>query len=100
MAIVATLLSILVIGISIVSVVCWIMTLIKIFKESVGLGIVGIICGLFAFIYGWVKSKEYDNKKIMVIWTIAIVVSILLNVAAGVIAGSAVSTMDLKLPTE
>lgn len=67
----------------IVSLVCWIMIEIKIFKESIGLGILGILCGLFAFIYGWVKVKEYDCKKIMLAWTVAMVVSILANVLGG-----------------
>lgn len=62
---------------SIVSIVCWIMILIKIFKRNVGLGILGIICGLFTFIYGWVKVKEFDCKKVMVIWTVAFVVTLI-----------------------
>ncbi len=68
----------------IVSIVCWILVLIKIFKDSIGLGILGIFCGIFAFIYGWIKSSEYDIKNVMFIWTLAIVVGFganLLNVA-------------------
>lgn len=39
------------------------------------MGIVGIItCGWGAFIWGWIKAKEYDLKKIMLGWTAAIVV--------------------------
>ena len=64
----------------IVSLVCWIMVLIPIFKENVGLGILGIICGLFTFIYGWVKAKEYNIQKVMLIWTIATVVTILAQI--------------------
>lgn len=55
------------------------MTLIKIFKESVGLGILGIVCSLFAFIYGWVKCKEYDNKNVMIVWTLVTIVIIILQ---------------------
>lgn len=69
----------------IVSLVCWIMILIKIFRESIGLGILGIICGLFAFIYGWVKVKEYDCKNIMLAWTVAAIVSIVANVLGGAV---------------
>ena len=61
----------------VVGFVCWIMVLIKIFQNAgVGLGILGIFCGLFTFIYGWIKSAEYDCKKVMLIWTVAWVVSI------------------------
>ena len=67
-------------AISLVSVVCWIMTLIKIFKQNVGLGILGIVCGLFAFIYGWVKTKEFDNKKVMIAWTVAFAGTIVLQI--------------------
>ena len=73
----AVVMSIIVALVTIVSLVCWVMILIKIFKENVGLGILGIVCSLFAFIYGWVKVKEYDAQKIMVVWTIATVVGIL-----------------------
>ena len=51
-------LMILLVAVSVVSLVCWIMTLIKIFKVNIGLGILGIICGLFAFIYGWIKAVD------------------------------------------
>ena len=68
---------------SIVSIVCWIMVLIRIFRENIGLGILGIICGLFAFIYGWVKVREYDIKGVMTWWTVAIVVGMLVQMIFG-----------------
>lgn len=65
----------------IVSLVCWIKVLIVLFsKAGVGLGILGIICSLFAFIWGWMKHKEYGLTKVMTIWTITIVVMIPINV--------------------
>jgi hypothetical protein len=68
----------------VVSLVCWIMVLIKIFKDNVILGIIGVItCGLFAFIYGWVKVKQYGIKNIMMIWTIAIVIGLIVNALGG-----------------
>jgi hypothetical protein len=64
------------------SLVCWIFVLIKIFQDgNVGLGIVGIICPLFAFIYGWMKANEYGIQKVMLIWTVLIVAGIAVNVA-------------------
>ena len=64
------------------SLVCWVFVLIKIFQDkNIGVGIVGIICPLVAFIYGWVKANEYGIQKIMLIWTALIVAGIVLNVA-------------------
>jgi len=63
-----------------VSVVCWIMVLVKIFQSgSVGLGILGIICGLFAFIYGWMKADEYGIRNVMLTWSIAIAVDVVVQ---------------------
>ena len=73
------------------SVVCWIMTLIHIFRENVGLGILGIICGLFAFIYGWVKVGEYGNKKVMTWWTVFFLGSIVLQVLAVAVVGASMA---------
>ena len=65
---------------SVVSLVCWVMTLIKIFpdKEKNGVvhGIIGIVtCGIWAFIWGWINSGRLNLKKLMIIWTVAIVLS-------------------------
>jgi hypothetical protein len=74
-------LTILVFAIAIVSLVCWIKVLIVLFsKAGVGLGILGIICALFAFIWGWVKHKEYGLTKVMAVWTAAIVIMIPVNI--------------------
>lgn len=49
---------------------CWIMTLIKMFKhESTGLAVLGIFCGIWAFIWGWMNAKKHDHQKIMKIWS-------------------------------
>jgi hypothetical protein len=61
----------------IISLICWIMVIVKIFQEgSIGLGILAIICPLFAFIYGWVKVNEYGINNIMLVWTLCIVVNL------------------------
>ncbi len=66
------------------SLVCWIMTLIKMFqKDNVGLAILGIICPLWAFIWGWMNAAKYDHKKIMMIWTGCVVLGTIFNVAGG-----------------
>ena len=70
------------------SLVCLILVLIPLFKENVGLGILGIICGLFTFVWGWVKAKEKGLTKIMTIWTILWVATMLVY---AVFAGSMMS---------
>lgn len=76
---------------SIVSIVCWVMTLVKMFtdKEKGGVlhGVIGIICGLWALIWGWMNAARLNHTKVMLIWTIAIVAGIICNVvfAAGAI---------------
>lgn len=70
----------LLIAVIVVNLVCWIKVLIVLFsKAGVGLGILGIICSLFAFIWGWVKHKEYGLTKVMTVWTVAVVASIVVN---------------------
>jgi hypothetical protein len=61
-----------------------IMVIVKIFKHAgVGLGILSIFCGPFAFIWGWIKSKELGLKKVMMWYTILLVLGILLYGAGG-----------------
>lgn len=68
--------------------VCFIMVLVKSFQRSgAGIGIVGIItCGIATFIWGWIKSKEFNLTKIMLLWTVALVISIGANTVAGIVA--------------
>lgn len=66
--------------------VCMIMVLVQMFKRAgAGLGIVGIItCGLAAFIWGWIKAKEFGLTKLMLGWTAAVGVAVICNVVAGI----------------
>ncbi len=52
------------------AVVCWVMVLTKVFKENVGLGVIGLLFAPFAYIYGWVKVSSYRLLRVMVIWTV------------------------------
>ena len=80
--------------IGIVSLVCAVMTLIKIFQDKANNGVlhgvIGIVtCGLWAFIWGWINNARFGNKKIMLIWTACIVANLVLQFAFGVsVAGS------------
>ena len=66
-----------------VSVVCWIMTLIKMFSDkqdgSVLKAVLGILCPLWAFIWGWMNAGKLGTKNLMLTWTITIVVGVACN---------------------
>lgn len=67
------------------SLICFIMVLIKLFqKEGVGLGILGIICALYTFIWGWINAKKQGIKNIMLIWTGLIIIGMIFNYLFGV----------------
>jgi hypothetical protein len=72
--------SILVFVVGLVNLVLAIMVLIKLFqKEGVVKGILGIICMLYTFIWGWMKAKELQITNIMWGWTACIVVQVILS---------------------
>lgn len=50
--------------------ICWVITLVQMFKrESVFLGVLGVFCGLYAFIWGWIKVKDTGQRMIMIVWS-------------------------------
>ena len=64
--------------------VCFIIVLIKLFQNEGALkGILGLICSLYTFIWGWINADRYGIKNIMVIWTCLIILSLILNFAFG-----------------
>jgi len=72
------------------NVVCAIMVLIKLFKEKGVLhGILGIICGLYTFIWGWIESGRLGIKNVMLAWTAFIVLQIIFGTMASMSAGHA-----------
>ena len=65
-------------------IICLVMVVIKMFQDAGPLhGILGIICGLYAFIWGWINSDRLGIRNIMLIWTLLIVVSIVLGYLNG-----------------
>jgi len=65
--------------------ICFIIVLIKLFQNEGALkGILGIICSLYTFIWGWINADKLGIKNIMLIWTLLIIVSLLLNFVFGV----------------
>ena len=64
--------------------ICFIMVLIKLFQENGVLhGILGLICGLYTFIWGWINASRLNIKNIMMIWSLLIILSIIVNVMNG-----------------
>jgi hypothetical protein len=62
------------------SIVCWIIVLTKLFpSEGAGMGVLGIFCGIYAFIWGW-QNKETVGPSLMILWSILIVVGLVLRV--------------------
>lgn len=62
--------------------ICWIIVLINMFKASVLHGILGLICGLWAFIWGWMHASG-SLRNVMLIWTILLVLSLVLGFTVG-----------------
>ena len=75
----ATLLTILAGIVAIANLVLLIMVLIKLYQEKGVLhGILGLICGLYTFIWGWMNVTRLNIKNIMMAWTACIVLWLIL----------------------
>jgi hypothetical protein len=69
---------------SLVSFVCFILVLIQMFQRgATGLGIACLalfLCcglgGLITFIYGWVKSRDWNMRNLMTVWTVAFAIQL------------------------
>lgn len=61
-----------------------ILVVVKMFQNAGALhGILGIICGLYAYIWGWMNSGKYNIRNLMIIWTVLIILIIILNLVFG-----------------
>jgi hypothetical protein len=64
--------------------ICFIMVLIKLFQDKGALhGILGLICGLYTFIWGWMNADRMGIRNIMMIWSLLILVNIILGFFGG-----------------
>jgi Flp pilus assembly protein protease CpaA len=76
---------------NIATLVFFVLVLIKMFqKAGVVQGILGLICGLWAFIWGWMnmKDEKFQNIPIMWGWTGSIVLSFVFSFLGGMFAGN------------
>ena len=64
------------------SIVCWVIVLIKMFSDEVVQGVLGLICGLWAFIWGWIHADEHGLRTVMLAWSACIVLGIVFSVGA------------------
>ena len=65
-------------------VICFVIVLIKLFQNEGALkGILGLICGLYTFIWGWMNATKLNIRNIMLIWTILLIASIIINAMTG-----------------
>jgi hypothetical protein len=70
---------------AIVGIVCFAMVVIKMFQSNqTAIGVVCIVLFLcfglgmlFAFVFGWIKAKEWNITNLMIVWTVAWVIGIL-----------------------
>jgi hypothetical protein len=64
---------------NIISLVIFIMVLIKLFKNEGALkGILGFFCGIYTFIWGWMKHKQLAMTKLMTVWSLMILLPFIL----------------------
>ncbi|HJQ22870.1 MAG TPA: hypothetical protein VKA60_03065 [Blastocatellia bacterium] len=65
-------------------IICQIIVVVKMFQTAGAVqGIIGLICGLWAYIWGWMNSGKTGLKKIMLIWTVLIILYCILAAASG-----------------
>ena len=63
--------------------VCWVIVIIKMFQTAGILqGILGLICPIWAFIWGWMNSERV-GKNLMLAWTICWILAVVFGVSSG-----------------
>ncbi|MBU6362380.1 MAG: hypothetical protein KGS46_20410 [Chloroflexi bacterium] len=71
------------------SLACLIMVVIKLFKEKgVAHGILGVICGLYTFIWGWMNATRLGIRNLMMIWTAIFVLNLVVGISIGAFTAS------------
>ena len=66
------------------SLICFIIVLIKLFQTEGALkGILGFICSLYTFVWGWMNATKLNIKNIMMIWTVLLILTFVLSAMGG-----------------
>lgn len=64
--------------------VCLVLVVVKMYQnEGLLKAILGFICGIYAFIWGWINAGRLGLKNVMIAWTVLILVSIVVGVMGG-----------------
>lgn len=74
---------------SFIAFIAGVMVLVKLFQQEGALkGILGLICMLYTYIWGWqnIKKEELQLKTWMYVWTGAIILGFILNIISQVVA--------------
>jgi hypothetical protein len=74
---------------SFIALVAGIMVLVKLFQqEGLGKGLLGLICMLYTYIWGWqnIKKEELQLKTWMYVWTGAIIFGVILNIISQIVS--------------
>ena len=82
--------------VSVIALICGIAVLIQLFKkEGVLKGILGLICMLYTYIWGWmhIKDESLKIKTWMYVWTVVIVLAIIINIVASVVQANIASQL-------
>jgi hypothetical protein len=65
-------------------IVVQILVVVKMFQNAGALhGILGLICGLYAYIWGWMNSSKLGIRNLMIIWTVLLILYFILAAAFG-----------------
>jgi len=76
--------------VGLVAFILQIIIVIKIFQNDGALkGILGLICGLYALIWGWQNADRLNIRNVVMGYTGLLILAIILNVVARVMAGNA-----------
>ena len=79
---------------------CWVIVLIKMFKtEKPLIGILGILCGLWAFIWGWMNATKLGLKNVMLAFTASLVLCIVGGAMSGAAIAKTVQEQQPSIPS-
>ena len=69
---------------ALIAFVVQILVVVKMFQNAGALhGILGIICGLYAYIWGWMNANKLGIRNLMIIWTVLIILYFILATVFG-----------------
>jgi|APMed6443717190_1056831.scaffolds.fasta_scaffold13291_5 hypothetical protein len=74
---------------SFIAFIAGVMVLVKLFQQEGALkGILGLICMLYTYIWGWqnIKKEELQLKTWMYVWTGAIILGFILNIVSSIVS--------------